>query len=238
MPSPRFMNAQVLAPAVKNGAVKEATIDDKVLRTLRLALRYGWLDRPQFDPANSTYSVAAGPVALKGALESITLLKNEGRILPLDATKVKTIAIIGPNAWPAVTGGGGSSEAQAFAPVSIVTGIANLVGPDLHVLYTRGLPEMNDIFWRTHWEPGLKESTYPSKDFTGNPQTTEVRSINNYKPDWWGPEDKTPRSIRYTASFKAAKAGKYLVLAAVSGSDHYEVSVDVKQIIEQAQIEG
>jgi beta-glucosidase len=238
MPSPRFMNAQVLAPAVKNGAVKEATIDDKVLRTLRLALRYGWLDRPQFDPANSTYSVAAGPVALKGALESITLLKNEGRILPLDATKVKTIAIIGPNAWPAVTGGGGSSEAQAFAPVSIVTGIANLVGPDLHVLYTRGLPEMNDIFWRTHWEPGLKESTYPSKDFTGNPQTTEVRSINNYKPDWWGPEDKTPRSIRYTASFKAAKAGKYLVLAAVSGSDHYEVSVDGKQIIEQAQIEG
>jgi beta-glucosidase len=238
MPSPRFMNQQVLVPAVKNGAVKEATIDDKVLRILRLALRYGWLDRPQFDPANSTYSVAARPVALKGALESITLLKNEGHTLPLDATKIKTIAVIGPNAWPAVTGGGGSSEAQAFEPVSIVTGIANLVGPDVHVLYTRGLPEMNDIFWQTHWEPGLKESTYPSKNFTGTPQTQGVSGISNYKPDGGGPEDKTPRSIRYTASFKAPKAGKYLVLAAASGNDDFNVSIDGKQIIEQVQVEG
>jgi len=42
---------------------------------------------------------------------------------------VKTIAIIGPDAWPAVTGGGGSSEAHAFEPVSILTGVANQAGP-------------------------------------------------------------------------------------------------------------
>jgi beta-glucosidase len=238
MPSPRFMNEQTLVPAVKSGAVKESTIDDKVLRLFRLALRYSWLDRPQFDPAFSTYSVADRPVALKGALESITLLKNEGHILPLDAAKIKTIAIIGPDAWPAVTGGGGSSQADAFQPVSIVTGIGDLVGPNVHVLYTRGLPEMNDIFWQTKWEPGFKESTYSSKDFTGTPQTVEIRTLNNYKQEWWGPEDKTPRSIRYTASFKAPKAGKYLLLAAASGSDHYKVSVDGKQIIEQEQVEG
>ena len=140
MPGPRFMNAQTLLAAVKNGTVKEATIDDKLLRLFRVALRYGWLDRPQFDPAQSTYSVAARDVALKGALRSITLLKNEGHTLPLDSAKAKTIAIIGPDAWPAVVGGGGSSLADAFQPVSIVTGIANLVGPDVHVLYTRGLP--------------------------------------------------------------------------------------------------
>jgi len=238
MPSPRFMNEQTLLPAVKADTVKESTIDDKVLRLLRLALRYGWLDRPQFDPAYSTFSLAARPVALKGALESITLLKNEGKMLPLDASKVKTVAIIGPDAWPAVTGGGGSSQADAFQPVSIVTGIAKLVGQDVHVLYTRGLPEMAEIFDHTHWEPGLKESTYPSKDFTGNPQTTAIQGLNNYKQEWWGPEDKTPRSIRYTASFKATKAGKYLVLAAASGDDHYKISVDGKQIIEEAQVEG
>jgi beta-glucosidase len=238
MPSPRFMNGQTLMAAVKNGTVKEATIDDKLLRLFRVALRYGWLDRPQFDPAYSIYSVPGRDVALKGALESITLLKNEGHTLPLDAAKVKTIAIIGPDAWPAVPGGGGSSEADAFEPVSIVTGIAKLVGPDTHVLYTRGLPEMNDVFWQTHWEPGLKEATYPSKNFTGAPETATQQNINNYKQEWWGPEDKTPRSIRYSGSFKAAKAGKYLVLAAASGSDHYTVSVDGKQIIEQEQIEG
>ena len=238
MPGPRFMNAQTLVAAVKNGTVKEATIDDKVLRIFRVALRYDWLDRPQFDPAVSTYSVADRPTALKGALESITLLKNEGHTLPLDATKVKTIAIIGPDAWPAVTGGGGSSEAAAFEPVSIVTGIGKLVGPDTHILYTRGLPEMNDIFGQTHWESDLKAATYPSKNFTGSPETATQRNINNYKQEWWGPEDKTPRSIRYSGSFKAPKAGKYLVLSAASGSDHYMVSVDAKQIIEQEQVEG
>jgi beta-glucosidase len=68
--------------------------------------------------------------------------------------------------------------------------------------------------------------------------TENVHDINNYKPEWWGPEDKTPRSIRYSGSFTAAKAGKYLVLAAANGNDHYTVSVDGKQIIEQKQVEG
>jgi beta-glucosidase len=238
MPSPRFMNAKTLLAAVKDGTVKESTIDDKVLRIIRVAYRYGFLDRPQFDPSSSTYSEAARPVALRGALESITLLKNENHTLPLNASKVKTVAVIGPDAWPAVTGGGGSSEAQAFEPVSIVTGIANLAGPNVHVLYARGLPEMNEVFWRTRWNGGVKQETYPSKDFSGAPETASTGNLNNYKQEWWGPADKTPRSIRYTASYKAAKSGKYLVLAAASGNDHYKVSVDGKQVIEQAQVEG
>ena len=116
------MNAKNLLPAVKSGEVKESTIDDKVLRLVRTELRYGFTTRPQFDPADSTYSVAARAVALQGALESITLLKNEGHILPLDPAKIKTITIIGPDAYPAIPGGGGSSEAHAFEPVSQLTG--------------------------------------------------------------------------------------------------------------------
>jgi len=238
MPSPRFMNAKTLLAAVKSGAVKESTIDDKVLRLFRVMYRYGFLDRPQFESTSTTYSVAGRAVALKGALESITLLKNENQTLPLDAAKVKTIAVIGPDAWPAVTGGGGSSEAQAFDSVSIVSGIANLVGPGVRVLYARGLPEMGDLFHRTRWEGGVRQATYSSKDFSGTPETTTSGVLNNYKQEWWGLRDATPRSIRYTASYKAATAGKYLVLAAASGSDKYKVSVDGKQIIEQAQVEG
>ncbi len=238
MPSPRFMNAKVLLPAVESGAVKEATIDDKVLRILRVTLRYGWLDRPQLDLADSTLSLADRPVALEGSLESITLLKNEGGILPLDPAKIKTVAVIGPDAWPAVPGGGGSSEASAFAPVSIVAGIADLLGPNVHLLYTPGLPEMNDVFSGTHWKGTVQQATYPSKDFSGTAETASQPIVANYKQEWWGPEDKTPRSIRYSASYKAAKAGRYLVLSAASGSDLYKVSIDGKQIIEQNQAEG
>jgi hypothetical protein len=141
MPSPKFMNAKNLVPAVQSGQVKESTINEHLLRLFRTELRYGFTDRPQFDPADSTYSVRDRSVALQGALESITLLKNEGNLLPLDPHKVKSIAIIGPDAYPAVTGGGGSSEAHAFEPVSIVTGIANLLGPDVHIFYSAGIPD-------------------------------------------------------------------------------------------------
>ncbi len=144
MPSPKFMNAKNLIPAVQNGQVKESTIDEHLLRIFRTELRYGFTDRPQFDPADSTYSVADRAIALQGALESITLLKNEGNLLSLDPAKIKNIAIIGPDAYPAVTGGGGSSEAQAFAPVSILTGIANLLGPNAHVFYSPGMPDSPD----------------------------------------------------------------------------------------------
>ncbi len=144
MPSPKFMNAKNLVPAVQNGQVNEATVDEHLLRIFRTELRYGFTDRPQFDPADSTYSIADRAVALKGALESITLLKNEGNLLPLDPAKVKSIAVIGPDAYPAVTGGGGSSEAHAFEPVSILTGIANLLGPNAHVFYSPGMPDSPD----------------------------------------------------------------------------------------------
>jgi beta-glucosidase len=238
MPSARFMNAKTLVPAVKSGQVKESTIDDKVLRILRTELRYGFTDRPQFDTSVSTYSTAARAVALQGAREGITLLKNEGGILPLDASKIKTIAIIGPDAWPAVPGGGGSSTAAAFEPVSIVGGVTDLVGPNVRVLYTRGLPEMMDVFWQTNWNGPVSVATYPSKDFTGTPQTASQPKIADYRNDWWGPADKGPRSVRYTASYKADKAGKYVLLADASGGDKYTISVDGKQVLEQTQAEG
>jgi beta-glucosidase len=240
MPNARFMNAKTLLAAVKAGSVKESTIDDKVLRLLRTEQRYGFLDRPQFDPSDSTYSVAGRAIALDGARESLTLLKNDGHLLPLDANKIKTIAVIGPNAWPAVVGGGGSSEATAFEPVSILTGIANLAGPDVRVLYARGLPNLEEFFRGTRWEGAVNVDDYPSNDFTGTPKSSTERGIAGWRESGWEPEAPTKHSIRYTAHFKAEKGGKYLVLAAASGwgGNGYKVLVNGKEVLHQEHAEG
>ncbi len=238
MPSPRFMNAHTLLPAVKDGLVKESLIDDKVQRLLREVLRYGFLDRPQFDPADSTYSVADRAVALDGALESLTLLKNEGHLLPLNPAAIKTIAVIGPDAWPAVAGGGGSSETQAFQPVSILTGIANLLGDNVHLLYARGLPDENKVFRNTAWQGDVRVDTFAGMEFAGTPRVTNQRAIDNWKPAPWGIEDPHPQSIRYSAAFRAQRAGKYLLLAAASGEDAYKVIVDGKEVLSQPHNEG
>jgi beta-glucosidase len=237
MPSPKFMNAKNLMPAVKSGQVQESTIDDKILRLLRTELRYGFTDRPQFDAKYSTYSVANRAVALQGALESITLLKNEGNLLPLDPAKIKTIAIIGPDAWPMVAGGG-SSNATPFAGVSTVDGIAELLGPNVNVLYNRGVPDVVDLLRNTKWDGGVKSQTFSTRDFTGASVDGVRRNLADWRPNEFSGQDQTPRSIRYSAAFKAENAGKYLLLAGASGSDGFKVFVDGKQILEQARAEG
>jgi beta-glucosidase len=240
MPNARFMDSTTLTAAVKAGTVKESTINDKVLRLLRTVLRYGFLDRPQFDPADATYSVADRSVALNGALESITLLKNDNKMLPLNAAKLKNIAVIGPDAWPAVVGGGGSSEAHAFEPVSILTGIANAAGPDVSVLYSRGLPELPEIFWHTRWEGAVQVDNYPSRDFTGTPHTSTEEGLSNWQEVGWEPEAPTPHSIRYTAHYKAEKSGKYMVVAGAAGwgGNGFKILLNGKEILSQEQAEG
>jgi beta-glucosidase len=68
----------------------------------------------------------------------MVLLKNSG-VLPLDKSKLKNIAVIGPTAHPAVTGGGGSSKVKPFTAVSFLEGIRNYVGSGVTVSYTPGI---------------------------------------------------------------------------------------------------
>jgi beta-glucosidase len=235
MPSPKFMNARGLIPAVQSGQVKESTIDDKVLRLIRIELRYGFTRRPQFDPAESTYSVADRAIALQGALESITLLKNAGHLLPLDPTKIRTIAVIGPDAYPAVVGGGGSADAQAFDPVSILGGIANLLGPKVTILYSRGVPDIASVLRETHWKDKVKVEVFHSRDFSGKPQISNSSSIANWRPYQRSPEDadRTPQSIRYTAFFRTEKAGKYLLVASAPREETFRVKIDGRPVLIQ-----
>src|SRR5208282_2195698 len=67
MPSGKFMNREVLLPAIKAGKVSEATIDDKVRRILRTAIQFGWLDREQTDLTIPLLNVAGNQTALDAA---------------------------------------------------------------------------------------------------------------------------------------------------------------------------
>uniref|UniRef100_E6QN94 Glycoside hydrolase, family 3-like n=1 Tax=mine drainage metagenome TaxID=410659 RepID=E6QN94_9ZZZZ len=242
MPNARFMNEKTLLPAVKAGKVTEATINDKILRLFRVALRYGWIGsdaRPQQVDSLPTYSVADRAIALQGAQESITLLKNEGNLLPLSADKVKTIAVIGPDAYPAVPGGGGSSQAQAFDPVSILTGLANLAAKEgINVVYARGLPLAGEVFGGTYFEGKVQVESFDNRTFDGKATVTQQERINDLKPAMWDVEDPHQRSLRYTAIYKPTESGKFLLLAGASGEDAYTVTVDGKQVIEQPHREG
>jgi beta-glucosidase len=250
MPFAMFMNRKTLLPAIQSGLVTQATIDDKVRRIFRTAIRFGFLDRDQLELNLPLYSQLGRQVALDDSRESIVLLKNEGGLLPLDPAKVKTVAVIGPNAWPAVSGAGGSSTVTAYDPVSLMTGMSNMLKGRVNVLYARGIPTVEDIFSETHfngsdnkasnnpWMPTVKVETYKNGTFSGTPQVRAVAKIASWAPSEWEPAAAAPQSIRYTASYTPATTGDYLVLVASGGNDAFKLMVDGKLIIEETTHEG
>src|SRR5258707_1232480 len=78
MPSPTFMNRETLLPAIKEGKVPVATLDDKVRRILRTAIEFGFFDRPQTATDIPSYSQESKQIALEVARASMVLLKNAG----------------------------------------------------------------------------------------------------------------------------------------------------------------
>jgi beta-glucosidase len=118
MPAGKFMNREILLPAVKSGQVPESVIDDKVRRILRAAISMGFFDRPPEAAPAPFDSPESDHVALEGARESIVLLKNANHTLPLDRQRIHSIAVFGPNAHPAVNVAGGSARVVPFHDVS------------------------------------------------------------------------------------------------------------------------
>jgi beta-glucosidase len=169
MPSGKFMNRATLLPAVKSGKVSEATIDDKVRRILRTAIRFGWLDRDQTDLSVPLYNAKGGEVTLEAARSGMVLLKNDGNLLPLDKTKIKSIAVIGPDAYPAPVVGGGSAGVRPFGAVSYLEGLVGYLGSGATVYYDRGVPSLGE----------LADGTTFSIDAAGKESGIQLEAFNN-----------------------------------------------------------
>jgi beta-glucosidase len=132
-----------LVRAAQQGLVTEKEIDMALYYTLWTRFRMGL-----FDPADqvpySKYTIKDndtpehGKVALELARQSLVLLKNDG-ILPLDRSKLKRIAVIGPNG-NSKSMLEGNYHGSASRPVSILSGITELAGTNIQVTFALGSP--------------------------------------------------------------------------------------------------
>jgi len=230
MPNGAFMNQKNLLPAVKDGRLKESTVDEKVMHILETAERFGWLDRQQADLSLSKYSEPNHELALDAARESIVLLKNEGKLLPLDKSATKSVLVVGPDAYPAQTVGGGSARAAAFAPVSVLQGISTLLGTSATVYYERGLPTLTEIARSTEFmtaaqngQRGVTVELFPNVDLSGTPKLTNTMNHINVTGTSWesfagdfeaalalfASGRRTESSRRWTGYYMAAADGPY-----------------------------
>ncbi len=125
---------------VKEGRVRESELDTAVARVLAAKFRLGLFEDPYVDPdyaAKTTNSAEHKKLAEKTAEESIVLLKNQNNLLPLDLNKIKTIAVMGPNA-AGLHQGGYSRSPGVGNGVTILDGIRAYVGSKAKVVYSEG----------------------------------------------------------------------------------------------------
>ncbi len=136
LPEPSAFPA--LVAAVRSGRVSENEINEAVARVLTAKFRAGLFEKPYIDETRADKDVGNAEhakIARQVADEAIVLLKNQNGTLPLDAAKIKRLAVIGPNGNKMRLGT--YSGIPAYY-VSIVEGIRKRVGPDSTVLYAEG----------------------------------------------------------------------------------------------------
>jgi beta-glucosidase len=127
-----------LVELVRKGVLEERQLDELVAPMLFWKFQMGLFDDPYVDPGEAERVVgseAHTQLAMQGARESITLLKNEGDLLPLNADGIKTIAVIGPNANRSLLGGYSGVPKR---DVTVLEGIRARLGKRVKVLYSEG----------------------------------------------------------------------------------------------------
>ncbi|HEY4234937.1 MAG TPA: glycoside hydrolase family 3 C-terminal domain-containing protein [Lacipirellulaceae bacterium] len=130
-----------LREALDDGSLTEQDLDDVLRRNFWVMIRLGLLDPPEQVPFNHIgrdgetepwNSPKHQSVARLVAQKSIVLLKNDGKLLPIDKTKVKSIAVIGPSAAEVFLDWYSGTPPYAVSPLD---GIRDKVGPGVHVTY-------------------------------------------------------------------------------------------------------
>lgn len=153
-----------LVEQIRAGRISEATLDKTVARILRAKFLAGLFEDPHVDP-DAAERINNAPehreLALKAAREAIVLLKNQSGTLPLDRSKIKTLAVIGPNAAKCHLGGYSQDPGHC---VSILDGIKAKAGDRTKVVYAEGsrITE-DDADWR-NWYTDQVTPTDPAKE--------------------------------------------------------------------------
>lgn len=180
MPGPANWRGEKLLQAVKDGEVSEAMIDASARRVLALVEKTGKFDHPERQPEQAIDRPEHHVLIRKAAGEGMALLKNTG-VLPLSRSKMKSIALIGPNAKVTRFNGGGSASVNPHYLVSPYEGMVQKIGAQARVGYEMGctIHKMLPLIARDLLGPeGLEVHFYNNPDCSGDPDAS-IRSDNS-----------------------------------------------------------
>ncbi len=143
MPTGEFLNNEAVKKALDAKEISETQIDEMVRRYLRLMFLV-WNYGREIAQNASIDTPEHRKITRDAATASIVLLKNENELLPIDKSKINSIAVIGPNADKARIGGGGSAQVIPFYSVSPLEGLKNALGEKVKINFSPGIVALED----------------------------------------------------------------------------------------------
>jgi len=132
-----WLTPEKVLPAIAAGQISTAALDDNVSRILRVTFAAGLFDKPHAG-GGAVDTPEQKTVARTAAAESMVLLQNTGDLLPIGKS-IHSLAVIGPNAAVARTGGGGSSLVRPNYAITPLEGIRERAGNAVKVTYAQGI---------------------------------------------------------------------------------------------------
>lgn len=225
MPGPgKVLCAARLQRALDEGMITVAEIERRARRVLDLHRKCApaWQEDSPFSPPELD-SPRHRELCRRVAEESITLLKNEGGVLPLDRDKIHRLAVIGPNAATARLGGGGSASVSPFYSVSPIEGIRQAAGDGVEVRYAEGCamgnqrPSIPPALFSQDPEgqqPGLHAEYFEVEAFDADGEAAKAQTdpTVDFSWGWAAPATGLPRelyAVRWTGYLHLPEAGEY-----------------------------
>lgn len=209
---------QPLLNAYQQGLVSMAEIDTAAYRVLRARMQLGLFDNPDKNPYNQISPAIVGSakhqaLALEAARQGIVLLKNEQSILPLNATKIKSVAVVGINANNAEFGD--YSGESVVSPITILQGIQQKLGNQVKVNFAEWKPinglEGYVLIGKEFFPNGLTAEYFSNMTLEGIGKKRLDNQINiepeNQAPDAFLPTGSL--SIKWVGKIKPSISGKY-----------------------------
>lgn len=240
MPGPgRQLTAGNVREALADGRVTMDQVDAAIAPIIEVLLKY----QANVRGPSELDSPRHRDIARRLAEESLVLLKNE-QLLPFDSSRLKSLAVIGPNAAHARLGGGGSASVTPFYAVSPLDGLRRLVGSGIRIDYAEGggmeggLPAVPTANLRTgalETSPaGLRAEFFSNRTLQGEPCATRIDPTVDFAWGWAAPMNGVPRfgfSVRWTGWLVPPSSGRYR-LNLVSEQARFRVWLDGKLLMD------
>ncbi|KAF2400439.1 hypothetical protein EJ06DRAFT_530412 [Trichodelitschia bisporula] len=199
MPGPTKKRGSLVIKALARGEISRLEIERAAGNVLYLVDRTKGLNGPPESPERANDNAYTSKLIRQAGVEGLTLLKNEGGLLPIK--HAQKIAVIGPNAKRAIAGGGGSAKVNPYYTVSPFEGIqANTTAK---LLYAQGcdtskwLPLASKFCETSNGDQGVILEFYRGDRFKGEPVSVQHKKTTDLY--LW---DSAPKAVLPDFSFK------------------------------------